>query len=175
MLYIYIYTHIYAHIYIQIHIFTYIHTYTYIHIHIPIYVHIHIFTTCPVLTMLLICMFSVLFDTGQPIGALFFEEDFLSCFQISPVTWRSLCRVEISWAFPCLAWHVHCCHPYSPLIQTIMFMILLGGTVSQPLNFQPFCPLFHSLLQALGAWVFSGCFHWDYVPQLCILIGCSFL
>ena len=61
--------------------------------------------------MLLVCTFSGLFGTRQPIGALFPGEGHLSCSQLFSVAWSPLYGIEGSWYCPHRLCIVHRCHP----------------------------------------------------------------
>lgn len=53
-------------------------------------------------------MFSGLnFGTGQPIGALFLEEDHLRNSRLFSVIYSSLYKVKASWLCAAQFWHVH--------------------------------------------------------------------
>lgn len=83
-------------------------------------------------------------------------------------------------------WHAHLCNLCLAHVQVVMvryYHVTFEITrrhylITSPLILwvlKSFCPVFCSTLWALGASVFSRCFHWDWPPQLCIFISCNFL
>lgn len=68
------------------------------------------------------CFGRLLFDSGQPIGVLFPDEE--SCSQLSSVACSSLCRLEPSWPFPQAVWYICWCPPCSAYILVVKLVIL---------------------------------------------------
>lgn len=78
--------------------------YMYLHIHTHIcsmYVCIFLTVTCWIHQLLLLCMFSRLFGSRQPVGLLLPGKDHFYS-QLLSAACSSLCWVEAPWAFPCL-------------------------------------------------------------------------
>lgn len=105
-----------------------------------------------------------------------------SCSQLPSGAWSSWCRVKGSWAFPCPVWHGHWCHPGLAHIWVAILMRLYGSScwryqetqshskVRAPPALRSLPPLFCNVPWALGMGAFCRCFHWDWTPQLWILI-----
>lgn len=139
------------------------------------------------LSLYILCIFSGLTDTEQPIGVHVPGEDHFSCSQIHLFASMFLCRIEAFWVFPHPVWSVHWCYPCSVRIWAVMlvrpyrYLMLLGDRITQKSPGSSGC---YSLsIPSSSQWslrvsdkgVYYRCIHLDSDPQLWILIGCGFL
>lgn len=98
----------------------------YIHIYVHVYVYMHACTHKKIkIVRSILCYFYVqfqgwVFDIRLPISVFILGESYFSSFRQFLGTFSSLGRVEFSWAFPCVLWHVcFCCHFYTVMLVSI--------------------------------------------------------
>lgn len=67
---------------------------------------------------------------GHPFGVLFPGEGHFSTSQFYSVVYSSLCRVEVSWAFPHTVLYSHCLHPCSAHNVVVILVRIQGWSFS---------------------------------------------